>query len=116
MTNVPPEIVRSAAQRLVSLDALLPAKVEARLHQPDGGLEQPSTYEPVSIAIAALLISAASLAWTIYKDTRKSGAPPAQEVIERRVRLETEIPSTITGEQSDLVIKTVVEEVIHHQP
>ncbi|SRR5216684_9341765 len=117
MTTVPPEILRSTAQRLTSLDALLPAQVEAQIQlQEAGKAAPPSQYEPVSIALAGLLVSVATLAWTIYVDLRKSHKFPDPNFVERRVRVETErlIPAGVTDQQRDLLIKTVVEETVRH--
>lgn len=117
MATVPPEILRSAAQRLTSLDASLPAQVEAQIQLKEAGkTTPPSQYEPVSIALAALLVSVASLAWTIYSDLRKSNRTPASDFVERRIRIESEklIPAGVTDQQRDLLIKTVVEETVRH--
>jgi len=117
MTTVPSEILRSAAQRLTSLDASLPARVEAEIQLKEAGqTAPPSQYEPVSIALAGLLVSVATLAWTIYADLRKSHKSPASDFVERRVRIETErlIPAAVTDQQRDLLIKTVVEETVRH--
>ena len=117
MTTVPPEILRSTAQRLTSLDALLPAQVEARIQLKEmGKAVPPSQYEPVSITLAGLLVSVASLAWTIYSDLRKSHKSPAADFVERRIRVETVklIPSSVADQDRDLLIKTVVEETVRH--
>jgi hypothetical protein len=117
MTTVSSEILRSAAQRLTSLDASLPARVEAQIQLKEAGqTTPPSQYEPVSIALAGLLVSVATLAWTIYADLRKSHRSPDPGFVERRVRVETEklIPLGITDQNRDLLIKTVVEETVRH--
>jgi hypothetical protein len=115
MSTVPPEIIRSAAQRLAILDPSLPANVEARLQQ-GAKTEPPAQYEPASIAIASLLVSVASLAWTIYSDLKNAAKSPAADSLERRVRVETEklTPLGITDEQRNIMIKTVLEETTRY--
>ena len=114
MSSMPDEIARRAAQRLSGeLDARLPAAVEARLQAG----EAPQRFDPLalSIALAALLVSAAKAAWDIYRDV-KDDAKPAPAVVERRLRIELHLDPNISTEQRDKVIAVVVDEVAQAAP
>ena len=116
MSAVPDDIARRAAARLGSeLDPKLPAAVEARLHAGNA----PQRFDPlsVSIALAALLVSASKAAWDIYRDV-KDGAktPPAPAVVERRLRIDLQLDPNIPAGQRDRVIAIVVEEAAQAAP
>ncbi len=72
--------VLAAAERLAreaDLPALLPEVerqlVECQLEAGAGG-QSVDRYEPITMAIAALLVSVASLGWTIYTDLKKANS------------------------------------------
>jgi hypothetical protein len=78
---------RAAAERLApQYGPGLAADVEAALHTRD--LEQrPERYfDPVSLA--SLIVSIATLAWTIYTDLKNKTPSPAADVVARTVRVE----------------------------
>ena len=112
MPDSPEDVARRSAARLSGeIGASLPAVVERELQA--GDEEQPAKYEPASlIALAGLLVSIASLAWTIYRDLKKETDKPSSEVLGRRVRVSVELPEGVTAEQRDLMIGVVVEEVV----
>ena len=110
------DLARRAAQRLGNeLDRNLPAAVEAQVQR---GGKVPERYEPATtIALAALILSAAKFAWDIYGDIKKdSKATPAREVIARRMRLELNVGEELNSEQSDRVIAVVVDELMNDPP
>lgn len=74
----------------------------------------PARYERVSLGIAAVVISAAALAWTIIRDLRNDRKTPDPEVVARRVRvlLTDQYPDTPTNERN-LIVEVVVEEAIN---
>jgi len=57
------------------------------------------------------LISAAQLAWEVYRDLKKETASLSSEVIARKVRLQVAVPAGIDDAQRDRVVATVVDEV-----
>ena len=59
----------------------------------------------------ACLISAAQLAWEVYRDLKKETASLSSEVIARKVRLQVAVPAGIDDAQRDRVVATVVDEV-----
>jgi hypothetical protein len=112
----PDDLARRAAMRLGDeMDRNLPAAVEAQVQ---GAGPVSERFEPATtIALAALILSAAKFAWDIYRDIKKdSKAAPAREVIARRMRLELNVGEEINSEQSDRVIAVVVDELISHPP
>jgi hypothetical protein len=114
MTDTPEDVARRAAARLArEIDPALPAVVEGQLRG-GGGAEPPVRFfEPATtIALGGLLVSLASLAWTIYRDLKKDAAAPAPEVLARRLRLDADLPEAVTSERRERLIAVVVEEVI----
>ena len=111
------QIARAAAARLAAIDndPRLETDVSRQLDGPDGTV--PQDYEPVSLAIASVVISAATLAWTIYRDLRNDRKAINPDDIARRVRVQ------IADQQPDLpthdrnrIIDIVIEETDRHQP
>jgi hypothetical protein len=101
---------RAAAERLTpDYGPGLAADVEAALHT--RGLEQrPERYfDPVSVG--SLIVSIATLAWTIYTDLKKKTSSPAPDVVARTVRVElrkqgdTAVPP---GQIADVVVTEVI--------
>jgi hypothetical protein len=48
----------------------------------------PALTTDVEVALGALIVSIASLTWTIYNDLRKSNPTPPPEAVTRRVRVQ----------------------------
>lgn len=110
---------RAAAQRLApTYGPRLSADVEAALYSQasqDADREPPKHYiDP--IAIATLIVDAASLAWTIYRDLRaKHSAAPATDYVVRRVRTTMRETRTL-DDGAEQVIETTVEETLRALP
>jgi hypothetical protein len=102
---------RAAARALAADHGLqLETDVEAALHAEQSGESPPEQYlDPISLA--ALIVSAATLAWTIYVDLKKQTPKPAREVLARRVRLELSPNAKISTSDRDCVIGVVVEDI-----
>ena len=105
------DIARSAAAKLArELDPALPAYVERQIEAGSEGGKQ--FIEPgTTIALASLLVSMASLAWTIYRDLRKETARPSLDVVRTRVRVQLELPEGVSLTQRDQMIAVVVEQL-----
>ena len=106
-------IARGAAARLAreaDLPLLVP-EVEHQLQVSDAG-HAAERYEPITISLAALLVSVASLAWTIYTDLRKQTQQPHPEVMKRRIRVEVELPEGISSPERDRVIAAIVAQTL----
>jgi hypothetical protein len=102
---------RAAARRLAAEHGRgLPADVEAALHA-RGSVPRPDQYlDPVSLA--GLIVSAASLAWTVYADLKTRTAKPAPEVVARTVRVRLEHAGEHESALRDHVIEIVVDETV----
>lgn len=113
MTSPVNRIALSAAQRLArdgDPPALVP-EVERQLQLGQVG-HAAERFEPVTIALAALVVSIASLAWTVYTDLRKETPRPDPEVLKRRLRVELELPERVSAADRDRVLAVIVEETM----
>lgn len=101
------DIARRAAERMASqIHPTLPMHVEAALMRgTPASLQQYSGAEMV-VAVAALLVSAAQLAWQVWKDTRQS-----QQEILHVLRVELVVPEMLDEAQFNAVIDAVVAEL-----
>lgn len=110
---------RAAAQRLVpAYGPRLQADVEAALYSQssqNGDGTPPEQYiDP--IAIATLIVDAAGLAWTFYRDLRaKRSSPPATDQVVRRVRTTMRETRTL-DDGAEQVIEITVEETLRALP
>ena len=105
-------LARNAASRLApEADAALPAYVEAAI---DGRKIAGAQYfEPATtIALAALVVGIAQFAWGVYRDLSGSTAKPEPETIARKIRIEVNVPESVSLEQRDRVIAVVLEELV----
>jgi hypothetical protein len=104
---VPPRPVRRSRDRPAPRPA---PDVEAALHSRDTQTRRDQYFDP--IAIGSLIVSIASLTWTIYKDRRSQGANPPTEVVIRAVRIELDNAGRLDPAQHDPVIQTTVEQTL----
>jgi hypothetical protein len=107
------DIARKAATILAAeLDPALPAFVEGQLR---AGVSESKQYlEPgTTIALAALIVNVAGLAWTIYRDLRKETPTPTAAALKSRVRVQLEEPQGLTLEHRDRIVEVVVEQLTH---
>lgn len=108
----PATAARAAAARLADqYGSDLPMQVETAIHRdPDAPPDQ--YLDPISLG--GLIVSIATLAWTVYKDLKAQGQrDPAPETVARTVRIELEHPSDLPPEQRSQVISVTVEEVVN---
>lgn len=109
-------IVRAAARDLApDLDPALPQYVETVLARRGEMRSSEAFMEPATgIALASLIVSVATLAWTVWRDLRQDArerkvelgrGEHTQEVIRRRVRLRLKVQGD--PEAMDKVISTV---------
>ncbi|MFE1477596.1 hypothetical protein ACFW6N_27580 [Streptomyces cyaneofuscatus] len=111
---------RAAAQRLTTpAYANLAHEVEVALHS-RGADRRPGQYtDPVGLA--GLIVSIATLAWTVYNDIRsRNSAAPAPDTVVRRVRLELDQADTpappLAPADRDRIIAATVEETLRAAP
>lgn len=106
---------RAAAQRLTGeFGERLTMDVEAALHA-RGATQRPERYlDPISLG--GLIVSIATLAWTVYKDLKKTTPQPSQQVIARTIRVQLDDTTELDPAQRDRVIDVVVEETLRNPP
>jgi hypothetical protein len=101
-----------AAARCLANDhgARLMLDVETALRE-RGSNDRPEQYVD-AIALAALIVAAADLAWSFYIDLRKKSPKPAPDIVARHLRIELDRPRLIELAERDRVIEIVVNEII----
>jgi hypothetical protein len=111
MSDPVAEASRAAAQRLTDdLGPGLAVDVEEAL-QGRGEAHSPERYlDPLSLG--SLIVSVASLAWTVLKDLRNTTSTPGAEVVARRIRVELATHDSVISAQRDRIIDIVVSETI----
>jgi hypothetical protein len=92
----------------------LTTDVYVALHNHDTEQRPGQYFDPISLG--SLIVSVATLAWTIYKDQRATGATPNKEVIARHIRLQLPLTNDITPEQRDQIITVVVDDITINAP
>jgi hypothetical protein len=105
-------ISRAAAARLdADAGPALAADVEAVLaHR--GSAQPPQRYlDPT--ALGSLVVSVATLAWTVYTDLRSKTQSPSRDVLARTVRVRLDTANAVEAATRDRVIDVVVDETIH---
>jgi hypothetical protein len=108
---------RAAAQRLTTpARASLPADVEVALATHNSARGPDQYTDPA--ALGGLIVSIATLAWTVYNDIRsRSAASPTTDAVSRHVRrqldqADTDAPQLDPAER-DRVIDITVEETLN---
>ncbi|MBL1102652.1 hypothetical protein [Streptomyces coffeae] len=116
MTDPIATIARAAVNRLTAPhSAAVAAEVEAALHT-RATTSRPVQYiDPVSLG--TLIVSIAGLAWTVYRDLRKTTPAPSPEMVARHVRVRLGRDSRPPGPELDAadrdqVIEIVIEETV----
>jgi hypothetical protein len=98
----------TAAHLLPDYGTTLLADVEAAL-QARGEARAPDRYvEPATLG--GLIVSIATLAWTIYTDLRKKTAAPSPDVMARTVRVQLQETADLVPATRDRIIEVVVSE------
>ncbi len=122
MSSFPADLARRIAQRLADeTDPNLPALTERVLAEGPETSPESHTYDAgVAIALAALLVSAAQFAWSVYRDLKKDRQedrekPPTashRELLLRRMRVEFRGRTEIPRARRDRLFEVVVDEVL----
>jgi hypothetical protein len=103
-------VARAAAERLTSeYGPRLTAQVEAALYA-RGSERGPEQYIDPAV-LGSLIVSIATLAWTIYQDLRKKTPDPVPDVAERTLRVQLRQHTDGTPD-SDKVTEVVVTEIV----
>jgi len=115
VTDPAAQAARSAAAILAPAHGpALPAEVEAALAARDPG-HRPGRYlDPVSLA--SLIVSIATLAWTVYNDqrTRDTKNTPDPEAIARQIRITLREQDTILPAGTEHITEIIATEITRH--
>lgn len=111
MTDPVARASRAAAQRLSDEYGLrLAVEVEEALYVRGESRSTERYVDPVSLG--GLVVSVATLAWTVFNDLRDRAATPSRDVVARRVRVRLETHDRLTPAERDRIIDVVVSETI----
>jgi hypothetical protein len=111
MTDPVADGARAAAERLtLDYGPGLAPDVEAALHARGPEQRPDQFFDPISLG--ALIVSIATLAWTVYTDLKKETANPAPDVVARTVRVELR-KMDVTHPASQEITDVVVTEVLN---
>ena len=103
-------IAQAAARRLTpEYGPRLQSEVEAALYARDAERRPDQYLDPVTLG--SLIVSTATLAWTIYNDLRKKAPDPPPDVAARTLRVEL-TRHTDTTPNSDKVTEVIVAEIV----
>jgi hypothetical protein len=110
MVDIIAESARAAAEGLIAeLGPRLGAEVEAALSL-RGSAQGPEQFiDPISFG--GLVVSVATLAWSVYTDLKAKTAKPAHDIIARHVRVELGQRGD-SAEHVERIIDVVVAEVM----
>ena len=104
-------IARQAAQHLAAkYGADLPMEVEKIIH----GGEKPGQYVSIGdvAGVAGVIVAVATLAWTIWHDTRSTSKTLDAETLRREVRLKLPDPKGVDATTREEIIVTITDEVV----
>jgi hypothetical protein len=91
----------------------LPADVEAALAARHAEQRVNRFLDPISLA--TLIVSVATLAWTIYNDQReRSAEPPPPARLARQVRITLREQDTVLPEGTERIIELITTEITRH--
>jgi hypothetical protein len=104
------EAARAAARQLApQYGPRAEAEVEAALRA--GGEDGPPRQFNDWVAIGSLIVSAAALAWQVYRDLKKPDEKPTQDAVTRRARVEWRKETDLTS-GAEKIIEIVTAEII----
>ena len=113
MTDPAADAARAAAAILApDLGPRLPADVEAALATRDAPQRPDQYLDPVSLA--TLIVSIATLAWTIYNDQRNHTPVPPAATIARQVRITLRDQDTPLPPGTEHITEIVATEITRH--
>ncbi len=114
MTDDPAaQAARSAAGILApDLGPALPAQVEAALAARESAQRPDRYFDPVSLA--SLIVSVASLAWTVYNDQRSRTSDPKPDAVAREVRIKLREQDIALPAGTERITEIVATEITRH--
>lgn len=113
MTDPVAQAAQSAAAILAcELGQALPAEVEAALAARTTN-QRPGRY-PDAVSLASLIVSIATLAWTIYNDQRSRPSHPTPDTIAREVSTTLREQEVLLPTGTERITEIVVAEITRH--
>ncbi|MFJ7219388.1 hypothetical protein [Amycolatopsis sp. NPDC098790] len=100
----------AAARRIASGGQRLEADVAAALYARDARPTPDQYFDPVTLG--SLIVSIATLSWTVYKDIRAKALEPKHDTVTRRVRIELPPSEQISPTDQERILDIVVEEIL----
>jgi hypothetical protein len=99
---------RAAAGRLAGqYGAMVEVEVETALRD----TRSPEQFlDPV--AVGTLIVTAAGVAWGIFKDVKRRGEAIKSDQIVKQVRVRVMLPKGVSSAQGDQIVEVVLDEVI----
>lgn len=111
MTDPVERGARAAAQRMaVDHGPRLAMDVDAALRTRSSTQRPEKYFDPISLG--ALIVSVASLAWTVYSDLKKRTLTPSVEVVTRAVQVHLQDAGELDPAEHDRIIDIVVTETL----
>lgn len=102
---------RATAERLAAdVGQQVVTDVEAALHDPELAQRRERYLDPISLG--GLIVSIATLAWTVYNDLKSRTPKPDCEVIARKIRVDLPNPHPTSAAQRDHIIEVVISETV----
>lgn len=115
MSEVYAEIARKAAVKLVETGGSQLPQFTERVLSKGEGQEYADQYDlATALGIASLLVSIASLTWSMYSELRKKSLKPDQSALVRRIQVQVGEPKGVSILQRDRIIEVVVEETLNY--
>ncbi|MCX5801140.1 MAG: hypothetical protein NTX17_07120 [Candidatus Eisenbacteria bacterium] len=108
------QIARNAAARLAAtLGSELPQMTEKALDMPDArGVPDQYLDSATAINLASLVVSIASLVWSMCQDRPQKTSKSNRDVIQRRITLKVGRPDGVSVSQRDRIIEVVIDEAM----
>ncbi len=107
-------IAKATAQHLATTHGpTLPFEVDAALHARNTNTDATHGRYTDPVAIATLIVTIATLAWTIYTDLRKTTPNPPPDTLARNIRLQLTHTHTI-DDTTNTIIDITTNETLNH--
>lgn len=111
--NVIEQTAHAVAQHLTpQYGPTLLTEVYTALHSRNTQQHPTQYFDPITLG--SLIVSIASLGWTIYRDQRTKTSSPNKDLIARHIRLELPPTPNTTTQQRDHIIDIVIDEITTH--
>ena len=112
MTDPITNVARATAERLTpEYGPALAAEVEAALRNAGKDKRPDQYFDPASLG--SLIVTIATLAWTVYRDLRTKTPEPSRDIVISQVRDELRSRNGPQPPDADRITQIILTEVIH---